>query len=114
MALATNITLYLEPLVEELYAKTILLLYMIYTNQTGKFPIRSKSGNNYIIVLCDYNANAILGIPILDRKSTTLQKAFLSLFYEIKQKSYAPTIIRLDNKALNSYLNLLKNLSLKI
>eukprot|EP00957_Ditylum_brightwellii_P187241 14260440-Ditylum_brightwellii.AAC.1 len=36
---------------------------MTYANLTGKFPITSTSGNNYIPVLYDYDSNAILLCP---------------------------------------------------
>ena len=76
--------LILEPAIEEIYSKIILLLYMIYMNQIGRFPIWSKFGNNYLIVLYDYNSNAIIAEDILDQKSQTLQNAFLKLFNTIK------------------------------
>ena len=32
----------------------------VYTDQTGRFPVRSSAGNQYILVLYDYDSNAIL------------------------------------------------------
>jgi hypothetical protein len=32
----------------------------IYTDQTGRFPVVSSEGNKYIMVLYDYDSNAIL------------------------------------------------------
>ena len=87
---------------------------MICTNQTRKFLARSKSGNYYLVLLYDYNVNTILVALIIDRKSHMLQKAFISLFHQVKQKGYAPTIIHLDNKLSYKYLNLIENLDLKV
>jgi hypothetical protein len=39
----------------------------IYTDQTGRFPVVSSKGNKYIMILCDYDSNAILAQPIKDR-----------------------------------------------
>ena len=39
----------------------------IYTDQTGRFPVVSSKGNKYIMVLYDYDSNAILAKPIKDR-----------------------------------------------
>jgi hypothetical protein len=57
---------------------------MICTNQVEKFPVRFKSGNNYLMVLYDYNVNTTLATLIADRKSRILQRAFFSLFNQIK------------------------------
>jgi hypothetical protein len=32
----------------------------IYTDQTGRFPVVSSKGNKYIMILYDYDSNAIL------------------------------------------------------
>jgi hypothetical protein len=39
----------------------------IYTDQTGRFPVVSSKGNKYIMILYDYDSNAILAQPIKDR-----------------------------------------------
>eukprot|EP00957_Ditylum_brightwellii_P210467 15365001-Ditylum_brightwellii.AAC.1 len=36
----------------------------IFTNQTGKLPWRSSRGNQYSLVLYEYDGNAILAEPI--------------------------------------------------
>ena len=97
-----------------MYAKIIPLPHLICTDQTGRFPVRSKSGNNYIMVLYDYDANAIIGEPIPDRTTTTLQKAFLVLFNKIKLKGYKPSVIRLDNEISKDHLSLLEHVGLKV
>jgi hypothetical protein len=33
----------------------------IYTDQTGRFPVVSSKGNKYIMILYDYDSNAIFG-----------------------------------------------------
>ena len=40
----------------------------IYTDQTGRFIAPSHTGNNYIMVLYDYDSNAILVKPMKNRK----------------------------------------------
>ena len=66
------------------------------------------------MILYNYNTNAIIGKPISDRKSSTLQKAFLVLFRKIKLKGYKPSMIRLDNKISKNHLTLLEQVSLKV
>jgi hypothetical protein len=48
----------------------------IYTDQTGIFPVVSSRGNKYIMILYDYDSNAILAKPIKDRTAPELLKAF--------------------------------------
>jgi hypothetical protein len=48
----------------------------IYTDQTGRIPVISSKGNKYIMVLYDYDSNAILAQPIKDRTDPELLKAF--------------------------------------
>jgi hypothetical protein len=48
----------------------------IYTDQTGRFTVVSSKGNKYIMILYDYDSNAILAEPIKDRTSPELLNAF--------------------------------------
>jgi hypothetical protein len=48
----------------------------IYTDQTGRFPVVSSKGNKYIMILYDYDSNAILAQPIKDRTTPGLLRAF--------------------------------------
>jgi hypothetical protein len=58
-----------------LYAATIDA-GQIYTDQTGRFPVVSSKGNKYIMILYDYDSNAILAQPIKDRTAPEILKAF--------------------------------------
>jgi hypothetical protein len=51
----------------------------IYTDQTGRFPVVSSKGNKFIMILYDYDSNAILAQPIKDRTSPELLKAFQAM-----------------------------------
>jgi hypothetical protein len=48
----------------------------IYTDQTGRFPVLSSKGNKYIMILYDYDRNAILAQLIKDSTAPELLKAF--------------------------------------
>jgi hypothetical protein len=48
----------------------------IYTDQTGRFPVVSSKSNKYIMILCDYDSNAIMTQPIKDRTAPELLRAF--------------------------------------
>jgi len=45
------------------YAAMLEPTGQIYTDQTGKFVAPSSTGNNYILILYDYDSNAILAVP---------------------------------------------------
>eukprot|EP00957_Ditylum_brightwellii_P211453 15366182-Ditylum_brightwellii.AAC.1 len=36
----------------------------MYTDQTDKFPFKSSNGNQYVLVLHNYDSNAILAEPL--------------------------------------------------
>ena len=40
----------------------------LYTDDCGRFPIRSKSGNEYIIIAYHCDSNTILQAPFVNRK----------------------------------------------
>jgi hypothetical protein len=48
----------------------------IYTDQTGRFPVASSKGNKYIMIVYEYDSNAILSQPIKDRTAPELLKSF--------------------------------------
>ena len=79
----------------------------VYTDQTGKFPCTSASGNNYIMVLYDYDSNAILMEPISNRKGPTLVEAHKNLHALLTNAGLRPRFIMMDNEcsdALKQFL----------
>jgi hypothetical protein len=80
----------------------------IYTDQTGRFPVISSKGNKYIMILYDYDSNAILAQPIKDRTAPELLKAFQIMEQELVARGLKPKLMKLDNEAsklLNEYLH---------
>jgi hypothetical protein len=69
-----------------------------YSDQTGKFPVQSSRGYNYIMVLYDYDSNAILTKPIKTRQAGELTKAWTQLHTKLQSNGYAPTLHILDNE----------------
>jgi hypothetical protein len=55
----------------------------IYTYQTGRFPVVSSKGNKYIMILYDYDSNAVLAQPIKDRTAPKLLRAFQVMEQEL-------------------------------
>jgi hypothetical protein len=79
----------------------------IYTDQTGRFPVVSSKGNKDIIILYDYDSNAILAKPIKDCTAHELLKAFQSMEQELVARGLKRKLMKLDNeesKMLKDYL----------
>jgi hypothetical protein len=81
------------------YATTIYA-GQIYTDQTGIFPVVSSKGSKYIMILYDYDSNAILAQPIKDRTAPELLRAFKVMEQELVARGLTPKLINLDNEAL--------------
>jgi hypothetical protein len=80
----------------------------IYTDQTGRFPVVSSKGNTYIMILYDYDVNAILAQPIKDRTAPELLKAFQITEEVLVARGLKPKLMKLDNEAsklLKTYLH---------
>jgi hypothetical protein len=71
----------------------------IYTYQTGIFPVVSSKGNKYIMILYDYDSNAILAQPIKDRTAPELLKSFQVMEQALVARGLKPKLTRLDNEA---------------
>ena len=48
----------------------------LYTDDTGHFPVRSRSGNQYIMVAYHYDANLILACPLTNCKDCRRLEAY--------------------------------------
>ena len=61
-----------------------------YQDLTGRFPVRSSRGNEYILVGYHLDANCILGHPVKDRTATVLTEAWQHLHNEFSRAGTAP------------------------
>ena len=69
-----------------------------YSDQTGRFPVESSRGNNYIFVLYHYDTNSIHATAIPNRQAATITKAYLDLFDTLKLHGQNPDLHILDNE----------------
>ena len=74
----------------------------IYTDQTGRFPVTSSSGNQYIMVLYKYDTNAILTEPIKNRTGAEILRAYQKLHTYLTRRGFQPRTHWLDNEASES------------
>ncbi|KAI2502231.1 hypothetical protein MHU86_12203 [Fragilaria crotonensis] len=79
----------------------------IYSDQTGKFIVASSTGNNYILVVYDYDSNSILVEPMRSRTGPCILAAFTVIHARLVAAGLRPQLQRLDNEcseALKSFL----------
>ena len=62
----TNTVLAENSLVNELHIH-VHPIFKLYTDDTGRFPVRSQSGNQCIMIVHHCNSNAILAEPFKTR-----------------------------------------------
>jgi hypothetical protein len=80
----------------------------IYTDQTGRLSVVSSKGNKYIMIVYDYDSNAILAQLIKDRTAPELLRAFQFMEQELVARGLKPKLIKMDNevsKLLKDYLH---------
>ena len=56
---------------------------MISTDQTGRFPIVSQQGNQYTMVLYNYDSNAILAEGCKSQTGTELTATYDKLYHRL-------------------------------
>ena len=71
---------------------------MIFTHQTGWFPIISQKGNQYTMVLYNYNSNTILAEGWKSRTTIELTATYDILNNRLTKTGIGPVIQRIDNE----------------
>jgi len=70
-----------------------------YMDLTGKFVAPSSTGNNYILVVYNYNSNGILAVPIKTQCSEAILEAYQSAHTHLCNAGLRPMLQHLDNEA---------------
>jgi hypothetical protein len=71
----------------------------LYTDLTGKFPVRSSKRNSYVMVCYIYDCNYVKVIPMKSRSASEWVKAYDSVHQELTVKGFKPKLQTLDNEA---------------
>ena len=80
----------------------------IHSDQTGKFVVASSAGNNYVLVVYDYDSNSILVEPMRSRTGPCILTAFQTVHAGLVAAGLRPQLHRLDNEcsaALKKFLH---------
>ncbi len=81
----------------------------MFSDQTGQFPMCLQSGNKYIMVLVEINSNAILVVPMKNRKDAEMIQAYNALLLRLKRAGIITKKHVLDNKVLENIKNCIRN-----
>ena len=79
-----------------------------FMDLTGRFPFHSGSGNEYIMIAYNYDANAILAEPVKNREAKSLADAWETLHKKFENCGVSPTNYVLDNKCSQLLKNAFK------
>jgi hypothetical protein len=81
-----------------IYVKAIEATGQIYTDQTGRFPTTSSRGNKYVMILYDYDSNAILAEPLKSKSEGEMIRAYTKLHEYLTDRGLKPRLQKLDNE----------------
>ena len=70
----------------------------ISTDQSGRFPITSASGNAYILIMDDYDSNVILTTAIPSRKKEDILKGYSKCYQQLQDAGITPILQKIDNE----------------
>jgi hypothetical protein len=73
----------------------------IYSDQTGKFIAPSTNGNNYIMIVYDYDSNHIFAIAFRNRTAHCIRAAYQTIHQRLCKAGLKPKLQRLDNECSN-------------
>jgi hypothetical protein len=71
----------------------------LYTDLTGKFPVRSSKGNSYVMVCYAYDYNYVKVIPMKSRPASEWVKTYDTIHQDLTVKGFKPNLQTLDNEA---------------
>jgi hypothetical protein len=71
----------------------------LYTDLTGKFPVRSSKGESYVMVCHFYDCNYVKVIPVIYQSTSEWFKAYDTIHHELTVKGFKPKLQTLDNEA---------------
>ena len=78
---------------------------------TGRFPVKSRKGNQYVLVTAFHNY--IFAVPMPSKTSSAYVTAFHSTFNHLKSTNLSITNITTDNEISQPLLDLFNNLNIK-
>jgi hypothetical protein len=76
---------------------------MLYSDQTGRFPVQSSRGHKLLMIIYKVNGNYINTEPVIDSNQRSLIQAYQSIWARLTASgNIKPTMHILDNEALQA------------
>ena len=79
----------------------------LYTDDTGRFPIKARSGNQYLMVAHHCNSNAILVDPFKTSKDKHRLEAYKSIMARLRKNGMIVNLQIFDNDASTKFKHLI-------
>ena len=70
-----------------------------YSDLTGRYPITSSRGNQYIIICYDYDTNSIQAQPTKTRNAAEIRDTTINMLNNLSENGHQPSIHIMDNEA---------------
>jgi hypothetical protein len=83
---------------KECYLMPIDVSGKVYTDQTGRFPKFSSKGSKYLMVLYDFDTNAILAEPLKNKTAAEQLRATTVLHNYLQRRGFHPQFHIMDNE----------------
>ena len=95
--------------VQDIYIATYDVHETTCSDQTGKFPTRSKQGNKYIMIMVEIDSSAILVEPMKSRKDAKMIQAYNTLLQQLQRAGISPKEHAMYNKVSETMKNHIRN-----
>jgi hypothetical protein len=70
-----------------------------YHDLTGRFPHRSSRGNEYLLIVYDYDSNSILHCALKNKTAAEIKRGWISIHERLARGGNQPKMYILDNEA---------------
>jgi hypothetical protein len=91
------------------YATIMEPMGQIYTDQTGRFVQASSNGNNYLLMLYDYDSNSILAEPLKTGTGQAILAAYKILRTKLCNAGLRPKLQCLNNECSEALKQFMSN-----
>jgi hypothetical protein len=81
--------------------KPFVAKHKAYHDLTGRFPHRSSHGNEYILIIYDYDSNSILHCALRNKTAGEIKRGWIELHDQLAKFGNQPQMYILDNEASN-------------
>ena len=81
----------------------------MYTDDTGRFPVRLHIGNQYIMIAYHFHSNAIVSAPFKSCADKHQLGAYKDIMQRLKDRNVLANLQILDNEASAEYKRIIKS-----